>query len=49
MLATANGKYLWLMSQKPTLPSAIRAQAIGRIRQLGFDPGRLEFPAPGVS
>jgi apolipoprotein D and lipocalin family protein len=47
VLATANGKYLWLMSQKPTLPQAIRSQAVARIRQLGFDVGRLEFPAPG--
>jgi apolipoprotein D and lipocalin family protein len=46
VLATANGKYLWLMSQKPTLPAAIRSQALSRIRQLGFDVGRLEFPLP---
>jgi len=45
VLATANGKYLWLMSQKPSLPAAVRAQALARIRQLGFDVGRLEFPA----
>jgi apolipoprotein D and lipocalin family protein len=44
ILATANGKYLWLMSQRPTLAGAVRAQAIQRIRQLGFDPARLEFP-----
>jgi apolipoprotein D and lipocalin family protein len=46
ILSTANGKYLWLMSQKPVLPAGIRAQAISRIRQLGFDPARLEFPLP---
>ena len=46
VLATANGKYLWLFSQKPTLPDAIRSQALNRIRQLGFDVGRLEFPSP---
>jgi apolipoprotein D and lipocalin family protein len=49
ILATANGRYLWLMSQKPTLSAAARAQAISRIRQLGFDPARLEFPLPGRS
>ena len=49
ILSTANGKYLWLMSQKPVLPALVRAQAITRIRQLGFDPGRLEFPAPAKS
>lgn len=47
VLATANGKYLWLMSQKPVLSAAIRTQALARIRQLGFDVGRLEFPLPG--
>ena len=49
LLSTQDGKYMWLMSQKPTLPNAIKAQAIARIRQLGFDPGRLEFPLPARS
>lgn len=44
ILATTNGRYMWLMSQRPTLGAAVRAQAVARIRQLGFDPGRLEFP-----
>lgn len=46
ILSTHDGRYLWLMSQKPILPPAIRAQAVARIRQLGFDPARLEFPLP---
>lgn len=46
ILGTANGKYMWLMSQKPTLPAAIKAQAVSRIKQLGYDPARLEFPGP---
>jgi apolipoprotein D and lipocalin family protein len=46
ILATHDGKYLWLMSQKPTLPITIRSEAVARIRQLGFDVGRLEFPQP---
>jgi len=49
ILSTDDGKYLWLMSQRPTLPSAIKAGAVARIRQLGFDPGRLEFPSPARS
>lgn len=49
VLATSNGKYLWLFSQKPTLPAAVKTQALARIRQLGFDVGRLEFPAPARS
>jgi apolipoprotein D and lipocalin family protein len=46
ILATHDGNYLWLMSQKPTLPAAIKAGAVARIKQLGFDVGRLEFPLP---
>jgi apolipoprotein D and lipocalin family protein len=46
ILSTHDGKYLWLMSQKPTLPTAIRTEALARIKQLGFDIGRLEFPLP---
>ncbi|MET0274164.1 MAG: lipocalin family protein [Phenylobacterium sp.] len=49
ILSTSNGKYLWLMSQKPTLSAQIRAQALSRIKQLGFDPGKLEFPLPARS
>jgi apolipoprotein D and lipocalin family protein len=47
ILATHDGQYLWLMSNRPTLPSAFRSEAVQRIRQLGFDPGHLEFPLPG--
>jgi apolipoprotein D and lipocalin family protein len=49
ILATHDGKYLWLMSQKPILPAAIRSEAVARIKQLGFDIGRLEFPLPAHS
>ncbi len=46
ILATHDGAYLWLMSQKPTLPLAVRTEAVARIKQLGFDVGRLEYPLP---
>jgi len=46
ILSTSDGRYLWLMSQRPTLPAQFKAEAVARIRQLGFDPGRLEFPTP---
>jgi apolipoprotein D and lipocalin family protein len=49
ILSTDDGHYLWLMSQKPTLPVAVRAQALARIKQLGFDVTRLEFPLPARS
>ncbi|THD74570.1 MAG: lipocalin [Phenylobacterium sp.] len=46
ILSTDDGHYLWLMSQKPVMSPAVRTQALARIKQLGFDVGRLEFPAP---
>lgn len=49
ILSTHDGKYLWLMSQRPTLSAGIRSQVVTRIRQLGFDPARLEWPAPARS
>jgi apolipoprotein D and lipocalin family protein len=47
ILATHDGHYLWLMSNRPTLPMQIRTEAVQRIKALGFDTGRLEFPLPG--
>jgi apolipoprotein D and lipocalin family protein len=47
ILATHDGEYLWLMSNKPVLPAAFRVEAVQRIKQLGYDTGRLEFPLPG--
>ena len=47
ILATHDGEYLWLMANKPSLPAAFRSEAVQRIKQLGYDTGRLEFPLPG--
>jgi apolipoprotein D and lipocalin family protein len=49
IMATSNRKFVWLMSQKPTLAAGARATAVARIRQLGFDPETLEFPQPARS
>ena len=49
ILSTHDGRYLWLMSQRPSLPAAIRSEAVARIKQLGFDTARLEFPLPARS
>lgn len=43
ILATPGGNYVWLMSRGPQLAANAKAQAVARMRQLGFDPGRLEF------
>lgn len=46
ILGTPNGNYMWLMSQRPTLSASAKAQAVARVRQLGYDVNRLEFPQP---
>lgn len=46
ILATPGGNALWLMSQKPNLPAGVRSQALARVKQLGYDTARLEFPQP---
>jgi apolipoprotein D and lipocalin family protein len=49
ILGTPGGNFLWLMSQRPNLAPAAKAQALARIRQLGYDVGRLEFPTPALN
>ena len=46
ILGTPGGRSVWLMSQRPTLPTAVKSQAVARLKQLGYDVGRLEFPQP---
>ncbi|MFN3512228.1 MAG: lipocalin family protein [Phenylobacterium sp.] len=46
VLGTPGGNYVWLMAERPTLPANVRTQALARLRQLGYDVGRLEFPQP---
>ena len=46
ILGTPGGRSVWLMSQRPTLPSGVKSQAVARLKQLGYDVGRLEFPQP---
>jgi apolipoprotein D and lipocalin family protein len=49
ILGTPGGNYLWLMSQRPSLGESVMAQALSRVRQLGYDVGRLEFPKPALN
>jgi apolipoprotein D and lipocalin family protein len=44
IMATANDRYVWLMSRQPVLSAATRSVALGRIKSLGFDLSRLSFP-----
>ncbi len=41
------GKYLWLFSREPALPAPMKEMVIARARSLGYDTGKLEFPAQG--
>lgn len=43
LLGTPGGRGLWLMSQRPALNPKVRAQALERVRQLGYDISKLEF------
>ncbi len=45
ILADTSGKFLWLFSKSPTLPAGERDTLVERIHALGYDTGRLEFPA----
>ncbi|MDP2213897.1 lipocalin family protein [Phenylobacterium sp.] len=44
IMGTPGGNYVWLLSKAPQLSAAVRSQAIARIRQLGYDTSKLEFP-----
>ena len=48
VLATPGGNYLWLMATRPSLTAQARAAALTRIKQLGYDVNRLEFPTPAI-
>lgn len=47
LVGDPSGRFLWLMSRRPTLPESTQAAAVGRIRALGYDAGRLEFTGAG--
>jgi len=44
LLGTPSGRGLWLMSQRPSLAAPVKAQVIARVRKMGYDITRLEFP-----
>lgn len=47
ILATPKTPRVWLLSRKPDMKAADRSAALARIRALGFDPDKLEFPKHG--
>lgn len=48
IFATPGGNYVWLWSRHPTMDPSERAQALNRIRVLGYNTARLEFPQQGT-
>lgn len=40
----SDGRYVWLLSRRPTLSPADKAAAMARLRALGFDLSRIDFP-----
>jgi apolipoprotein D and lipocalin family protein len=44
IMATANQRYVWLLSRAPALNAAEKAQAVGRLQQLGFSLAHIAFP-----
>lgn len=43
LVGDPTGRFLWLMSRRPTLPAAVRNDAVSRIQALGYNSERLEF------
>lgn len=44
ILASANGRYGWLLSRRPALDADVRTRALARMGELGFPASRLQFP-----
>ncbi len=42
IMATPGGNYVWLLSRQAKMPDAARAQALARVKALGY--AKLEFP-----
>jgi len=49
IMATPNGKYVWLMARRPTLAAADEAAVMAKLASLGFNPTRLAFPQPAAA
>jgi len=42
-----SGEYVWLFSRQPRAPQGLRDSLVARARALGYDIGKLQFPAQG--
>ena len=41
------GRFVWLFSRQPALSHDTRDSLLARVRALGYDPAKLEFPVQG--
>ncbi len=48
VVGTPSRKYLWVLSRTPVMDDAVYAAIMERIRQLGFDPGRVVREADSI-
>jgi len=48
VVGTPNRKYLWVLSRTPVMDDAVYAAIMERVRQLGFDPGRVVREADSI-
>jgi apolipoprotein D and lipocalin family protein len=44
IVGDSSGKFVWLLSRAPNVAAATRSDMLQRVRALGYDLARLEFP-----
>ena len=45
VMATPGGNYVWLLARRPVLGAGAKAEAVARLKALGYPVERLEYPA----
>ncbi len=49
IMGTPGGNFVSIMASRPTLPAAIKSDALLEVRRLGYDVSKLAFPAQPAS
>lgn len=47
IMATSGGGYVWLLARQPGMDAAAKAQALSRVKALGYDMSKIEQPKQG--
>lgn len=47
IMATPGGGYVWLLSRKPSMDAAAKADALARVKAFGYDMGKIVQPKQG--